>query len=93
MVGAFSLVGASAKFGTLGGMLIGYSFNISSTSVGVFSLVGVSGEFGTWEECWLAMVIKFTPTVVKFTLIGACSLVGMSAEFGTLGGMLIGYSR
>ena len=35
------------------------------------------------------MVIKFTPTVDKFTLIGACSLVGMSAEFGTctLGGM------
>ena len=32
------------------------------------------------------MVIKFTPTVVKFTPIGACSLVGMSAEFGTLGG-------
>ena len=39
------------------------------------------------------MVVKFTPTVVKFMLIGACSLVGMSAEFGTLGGMLIGYSR
>ena len=38
------------------------------------------------------MVVKFTPTVVKFTLIGVCSLVGMSAEFGTLGGMLIGYS-
>ena len=37
----------SAKFGTLGGMLIGYSFNISSTSVGVFSLVGMSAEFGT----------------------------------------------
>ena len=39
------------------------------------------------------MVIKFTPTVVKFTPIDAFSLVGMSAEFGTLGGMLIGYSR
>ena len=39
------------------------------------------------------MVVKVTPTVVKFTLIGACSLVGMSAEFGTLGGMLISYSR
>ena len=39
------------------------------------------------------MVIKFTPTLVKFRPIGACSLVGMSAEFGTLGGMLIGYSR
>ena len=39
------------------------------------------------------MIIKFTPTVDKFTPIGACSLVGMSAEFGTLGGMLIGYSR
>ena len=25
LVGAFSLVGVSAKFGTLGGMLIGYS--------------------------------------------------------------------
>ena len=39
------------------------------------------------------MVIKFTPTLVKFTPIGACSLVGMSAEFGTWRGMLIGYSR
>ena len=39
------------------------------------------------------MVVKFTPTVVKFTPIDACSLVGMSAEFGTLGGMLIGYNR
>ena len=39
------------------------------------------------------MVIKFTPTVVKFTPIGACSLVGMSDEFDTLGGMLIGYSH
>ena len=39
------------------------------------------------------MVVKFTPTVFKFTLIGACTLVGMSAECGTLGGMLIGYSR
>ena len=39
------------------------------------------------------MVIKFTPTVVKFTLVGACSLIGVSAEFGTLGGMLIGYNR
>ena len=39
------------------------------------------------------MVVKFTPTVVKFTLIGACSLVGVSAEVGTLGGMLIGYSH
>ena len=39
------------------------------------------------------MVVKFTPTVVKFTPIDACSLVGMSAELGTLGGMLIGYSR
>ena len=48
-VGAFSLVGVSAKFGTLGGMLIGYSFNISSTSVGVFSLVGMLAEFGTWR--------------------------------------------
>ena len=38
------------------------------------------------------MVVKFTPTVIKFTSIGVCSLVGMSAEFGTLGGMLIGYS-
>ena len=38
------------------------------------------------------MVVKFTPTVIKFTPTGACSLVGMSAEFGTLGGMLIGYS-
>ena len=38
------------------------------------------------------MVIKFTPTVVKFTPIGVCSLVGRSAEFGTLGEMLIGYS-
>ena len=38
------------------------------------------------------MVVKFTPTVDKFTLIGVCSLVGMSAEFGTLGGMSIGYS-
>ena len=38
------------------------------------------------------MVVKFTPTVVKFTLIGVCSLVGMLAVFGTLGGMLIGYS-
>ena len=38
------------------------------------------------------MIVKFTPTVVKFTPIGVCSLVGMSAEFGTLGGMLIGYS-
>ena len=28
--------------------LIGYSFNISSTSVGVFSLVGMLAEFGTW---------------------------------------------
>ena len=43
------MVGVSAKFGTLGGMLIGYSFNISSTSVGVFSLVGMSAEFGTWR--------------------------------------------
>ena len=39
------------------------------------------------------MVVKFTPTVIKFTPVCACSLVGMSAEFGTLGGMLIGYSR
>ena len=39
------------------------------------------------------MVVKFTPTVVKFTPIGACSLEGVSAEFDTLGGMLIGYSR
>ena len=39
------------------------------------------------------MVVKFTPTVVKFTPIGAFSLGGMLAEFGTLGGMLIGYSR
>ena len=39
------------------------------------------------------MVVKFTPTVVKFTPIGACSLVGMSDEFGTFGGMLIGASR
>ena len=39
------------------------------------------------------MVVKFTPTVVKFTPFGACRLVGVSAEFGTLGGMLIGYSR
>ena len=38
------------------------------------------------------MVIKFTPTVVKFTPIGVCNLVGMSAEFGILRGMLIGYS-
>ena len=30
------------------------------------------------------MVVKFTPTVVKFTPIDACSLVGMSAELGTL---------
>ena len=37
------------------------------------------------------MVVKFTPSVVKFTPIGVC-LVGMSAEFSTLGGMLIGYS-
>ena len=37
------------------------------------------------------MVVKFTPTVVKFTPIGVC-LVGLSAEFSTLGGMLIGYS-
>ena len=29
------------------------------------------------------MVVKFTPTVVKFTPIGVC-LVGMSAEFSTL---------
>ena len=36
----------SAEFGTLGGMLIGYS----STSVGVFSLVGVSAEFGNLGE-------------------------------------------
>ena len=35
------------------------------------------------------MVIKFTPTVVKFTLIGVCNLVGMSADFDTLEGMLI----
>ena len=41
----------------------------------------------------MAMVIKLTPVVVKFTPIGACSLAGMSAEFGTLGGMLIGYSH
>ena len=93
MVGAFSLVGVSAKFGSLGGMLIGYSFTISSTSVGVFSLVGMSAEFVPGEECWSAMVVKFTPIVDKFTPIGACSLVGVSAEFGTLGGMLIGYSR
>ena len=39
------------------------------------------------------MVVKFTPTVVKFILFGACRLVVVSAEFGTLGGMLIGYSR
>ena len=39
------------------------------------------------------MVIKFTPTVVKFTPIGLCSLVGVSAEFSTLGVMLIGYGR
>ena len=39
------------------------------------------------------MVVKFTPTVDKFTQIGACSLVGVSAEFGTLAGMLIGYGR
>ena len=32
------------------------------------------------------VAVKFTPTVVKFTLVGACSLVGVSAEFGTLGG-------
>ena len=38
------------------------------------------------------MVVKFTPTVDKFTPIGVCSLVSMSAEFSTLGGMLIGYS-
>ena len=38
------------------------------------------------------MVVKFTPTVVKFTLIGAFSLVDVSAKFGTLGRMLIGYS-
>ena len=37
----FSLVGVSAEFGSLGGMLI------SSTSVGVFSFVGVLVEFGT----------------------------------------------
>ena len=36
------------------------------------------------------MIVKFTPTVVKFTPTGVCSFVGMSAEFGTLGGMLIG---
>ena len=34
----------------------------------------------------MAAVVKFTPTVVKFTPVGACSLVGVSAEFGTLGG-------
>ena len=39
------------------------------------------------------MVIKFTPTVVKFIPFGACSLVGVSAEFGTLGGLLISFSR
>ena len=38
------------------------------------------------------MVVKFTPTVVKFTPIGVYSLVGMSAEFGTLGRMLIDFS-
>ena len=37
------------------------------------------------------MVVKFTPTFIKFTPIGVCSFVGMSAEFGTLGGMLISY--
>ena len=39
------------------------------------------------------MVVKFTPTVVKFTPFVACGLVCVSAEFGALGGMLIGYSR
>ena len=39
------------------------------------------------------MVIKFTPTVIKFIPFGACSLVGVSAEFGTMGGMLIRYSH
>ena len=45
------------------------------------------------EESRSAIVVKFTPTVVKFKPFGAYSLVGVSAEFGTLGGMLIGYSR
>ena len=45
------------------------------------------------------MVVKFTPTVINFTLIGvrslvgAFSLVGVSAEFGTWGGMMIFYCR
>ena len=34
----------------------------------------------------MAAVVKFTPTVVKFTPVGACSLIGVSAESGTLGG-------
>ena len=34
----------------------------------------------------MAAVVRFTPTVVKFTRVGVCSLVGVSAEFGTSGG-------
>ena len=36
------------------------------------------------------MVVKFTPTVIKFIPFGTRRLVCMSAKFGTLGGMLIG---
>ena len=39
------------------------------------------------------MVVKFTPTVIKFIPFGACIFVGVTAEFGTLGGILIGCSR
>ena len=37
------MVGVSAEFSTLGGMMV----QQSSTLVGAFSLVGVSAEFGT----------------------------------------------
>ena len=45
-IGACSLVGMSAEFGTLGGMLIGYSRQVQHWLVH-YSLVCVSAEFGT----------------------------------------------
>ena len=42
----YSLVGVSAEFSTLGGMLIGYSRKVQHWLVH-YSLVCVSAEFGT----------------------------------------------
>ena len=44
----YSLVGVSVEFGTLGGMLTGYSRQVQYWLVH-YSLVGVSAEFDTLE--------------------------------------------